>query len=75
MEVRSPFNLRVISSTTPSNQPLFGLDKIGTDALATLLDMERNARQWIARPPRTPRTPTTAPVDGTRPPPPPPERP
>jgi len=76
MEVRSPFNLRVISSTTPSSQPLFGLDKMGADALSTLLDMERNARQWMSRPPpRTPRTPTTAPVEGPRPPRPPPERP
>jgi hypothetical protein len=57
MEHRTPFNLRVISSTTPATQPLFGIEKIGADALATLLDMERNARQWIARPPRPPARP------------------
>jgi serine/threonine-protein kinase len=67
MEAHTPFNVRVISSTAPSNVPNFALDKLGPDALATLLDMERNARQWMARPPRPPRTPTTAPVDGTRP--------
>jgi hypothetical protein len=68
MVVRSPFNVRVISSTTPASQPSFGLDKLGPDALATLLDMERNAQQWVARPPRTPRTTQTPQVAPPRPP-------
>jgi hypothetical protein len=68
MAVRTPFNLRVISSTAPSSEPLFGLDKLGPEAVATLLDMERNAQQWTARPPRTTRTPQTPQVSPPRPP-------